>query len=91
MPAKPLVIPRDADNLILRFGERQVQLTNLRRLFWKKLKITKRNLLRVVDAKALRTPKPVTKSDIREHFPRGIDENETSATSGHICRRGSCR
>lgn len=46
MPAaKTLRIPTDADNVILRFGERQVQLTNLRKLFWKKLKLTKRDLL----------------------------------------------
>jgi hypothetical protein len=41
MVAKSLVIPTDAQDIVLRFGTREVRLTNLRKLFWKKLKLTK--------------------------------------------------
>ena len=45
MRMKALAIPTDAPEVVLRFGDRQVRLTNLRKLFWKKLKLTKRDLL----------------------------------------------
>ena len=46
MPAaKRLVIDPDATDIVLQFGAREVRLTNLPKLFWKNLKITKRDLL----------------------------------------------
>ena len=44
MKARPFVI-EDAPELILKFGAREVRLTNLRKPFWKKRGITKRDLL----------------------------------------------
>src|SRR5260221_1600053 len=38
-------IPRNIDHLEVSFGDRQVRLTNLNKLFWPELKITKRDLL----------------------------------------------
>jgi bifunctional non-homologous end joining protein LigD len=45
MGAKRLVIPDGAQEVVLRFGDRDVRLTNLKKLFWKKLGLTKRDLL----------------------------------------------
>jgi len=42
---RALQIPTDTNEVILRFGAKQVRLTNLRKPFWKKLGITKRDLL----------------------------------------------
>jgi bifunctional non-homologous end joining protein LigD len=44
-PAAKVVIPRDHDDAVLRFGPREVRLTNLRKLFWPELKITKGDLI----------------------------------------------
>ncbi len=45
MAVRRLTIPSDAVDLVLRFGDREVRLTNLKKPFWKKLGITKRDLL----------------------------------------------
>ena len=51
VPARPraapagLVLPKDTDTVEVRLGERAVRLTNLRKLFWPDLGITKRDLL----------------------------------------------
>src|SRR5256714_15368519 len=42
---KAVKIPRSADHLELDFGHQQVKLTNLKKLFWPELKITKRDLI----------------------------------------------
>ena len=41
----PRIIPRDQDEVILALGERRVTLTNLRKLFWPALGLTKGDLL----------------------------------------------
>jgi len=45
MPAKPLTIPHDRDNVVLPVGKREVRLTNLRKVFWSELGLTKGDLL----------------------------------------------
>ena len=45
MPRSPLKIPRDQDNVALRVGSREVRLTNLRKVFWTELDLTKGDLL----------------------------------------------
>jgi bifunctional non-homologous end joining protein LigD len=45
MPRSPLKIPRDQDNVALRVGTREVRLTNLRKVFWTELGLTKGDLL----------------------------------------------
>jgi bifunctional non-homologous end joining protein LigD len=42
----PVVIPRDQDNAILDVDGREVRLTNLRKIFWSRLGLTKGDLLR---------------------------------------------
>jgi bifunctional non-homologous end joining protein LigD len=46
MPRSPLTIPNDQDNVILRVGAREVRVTNLRKIFWPDLGLTKGDLLR---------------------------------------------
>jgi len=43
--AKRFVIPKGETDLTIRFGERDVRLTNLDKPFWKTLGIRKRDLL----------------------------------------------
>ena len=45
LPPQTIQIPRSVDHLDVSFGDRQVRLTNLNKLFWPELKITKRDLL----------------------------------------------
>jgi bifunctional non-homologous end joining protein LigD len=45
MPRSPLTIPRDQDNVTLRVETREVRLTNLRKIFWTELGLTKGDLL----------------------------------------------
>ena len=45
VPPKRILIPTDQTDVILRFGDRDVRLTNLKKLFWKTLKLTKGDLL----------------------------------------------
>jgi bifunctional non-homologous end joining protein LigD len=72
--AKALRIPEDADNVILRFGERQVQLTNLRKLFWKKLKLTKRDLLQYyADISPWLLPHLVDRAMVMKRYPNGAE------------------
>jgi bifunctional non-homologous end joining protein LigD len=72
--AKTLRIPEDADNVILRFGKRQVQLTNLRKLFWKKLKLTKRHLLQYyADISPWLLPHLVDRAMVMKRYPNGAE------------------
>ncbi|HEX9501901.1 MAG TPA: non-homologous end-joining DNA ligase [Thermoanaerobaculia bacterium] len=71
---KALTIPKDAENVIVRFGERQVQLTNLRKLFWKKLKLTKRDLLQYyADISPWLLPHLVDRAMVMKRYPNGAE------------------
>jgi len=72
--AKKLTIPTDAEELVLRFGEREVRLTNLRKLFWKKLKITKRDLLQYyADVSPLLVPHLAGRAMVMKRYPNGAE------------------
>ena len=45
MAGQPLTIPRDQDNVILTVDRKDVRLTNLRKIFWQELGLTKGDLL----------------------------------------------
>jgi bifunctional non-homologous end joining protein LigD len=71
---KALVIPKDAKDLVLRFGAREVRLTNLRKLFWKKLKITKRDLLQYyMDVSPWLLPHVVDRAMVMKRYPNGAE------------------
>jgi bifunctional non-homologous end joining protein LigD len=74
MAAKTLVIPTDANDVTLRFGEREVRLTNLRKLFWKTLKITKRDLLQYyADISPYLLPHIVERAMVMKRYPTGAE------------------
>ena len=74
MPAKKLTIPADAEEIVLRFGARDVRLTNLRKLFWKKLKITKRDLLQYyADVATVLVPHLAGRAMVMKRYPNGAE------------------
>jgi bifunctional non-homologous end joining protein LigD len=74
MSVKALVIPKDAQEVVLRFGKRDVRLTNLRKPFWKKLKITKRDLLQYyADVSPWLLPHLVDRAMVMKRYPNGAE------------------
>jgi bifunctional non-homologous end joining protein LigD len=72
--AKALVIPTDARDIVLRFGAREVRLTNLRKVFWKKLKLTKRDLLQYyADISPYLLPHLVDRAMVMKRYPNGAE------------------
>jgi bifunctional non-homologous end joining protein LigD len=71
---KALTIPNDAEEVVLKFGEREVRLTNLRKLFWKKLKISKRDLLQYyADVSRWLLPHLVDRAMVMKRYPNGAE------------------
>jgi len=71
---KTLTIPKDANDVILRFGAREVRLTNLRKIFWKKLKLTKRDLLQYyADISPWLLPHLVDRAMVMKRYPNGAE------------------
>jgi bifunctional non-homologous end joining protein LigD len=74
MAAKTLIIPRDATDIVLNFGEKQVRLTNLQKLFWKKLKLTKRDLLQYyADISPWLVPHVAGRAMVMKRYPNGAE------------------
>src|SRR3984893_16438740 len=74
MAAKTLVIPRDATDIVLNFGDKQVRLTNLKKLFWKKLKLTKRDLLQYyADISPWLVPHVAGRAMVMKRYPNGAE------------------
>ena len=73
-PVRTLTIPKDANDVILRFGTREVRLTNLRKIFWKKLKLTKRDLLQYyADISPWLLPHLVDRAMVMKRYPNGAE------------------
>ena len=74
MPAKSLVIPHESEEVLLRFGDREVRLTNLRKLFWKNLKLTKRDLLQYyADIAPWLLPHIQDRAMVMKRYPNGAE------------------
>jgi bifunctional non-homologous end joining protein LigD len=72
--AVTLTIPTDVNDVILRFGDRDVQLTNLRKLFWKSLGITKRDLLQYyADVSPWLIPHVAGRAMVMKRYPNGAE------------------
>ena len=72
--AAKLTIPRDAEEIVLRFGPREVRLTNLKKIFWKKLKLTKRDLLQYyADISPWLLPHLVDRAMVMKRYPNGAE------------------
>jgi bifunctional non-homologous end joining protein LigD len=72
---KRLIIPADQTDVVLRFdGEREVRLTNLPKVFWKDLKITKRDLLQYyADISPLLVPHLAGRAMVMKRYPNGAE------------------
>ena len=72
--AKRVAIPDDANDVVLKFGEREVRLTNLRKPFWKKLGITKRDLLQYyADVSPYLLPHLAGRAMVMKRYPNGAE------------------
>jgi bifunctional non-homologous end joining protein LigD len=67
-----LEIPRDTDNVVLKTHGRSVQLTNLRKLFWPDLRITKGDLIQYyVDVSPYLLPHIRDRAMVMKRYPNG--------------------
>lgn len=74
MATKTLTLPTDTDDVILRFGEQEVRLTNLGKLFWKNLKITKRDLIQYyADIAPWLLPHLQGRAMVMKRYPNGAE------------------
>jgi bifunctional non-homologous end joining protein LigD len=70
----PLVTIPDREEAILRFGPRSVKLTNLRKPFWPKLGITKRDLLQYyADVAPFLLPHLQDRAMVMKRYPNGAE------------------
>ena len=73
-PKRSVIIPTDVNDVILRFGAREVRLTNLRKPFWKKLGITKRDLLQYyADVSPWLLPHLADRAMVMKRYPNGAE------------------
>jgi bifunctional non-homologous end joining protein LigD len=74
MGAKRIVIPDGPQEVILKFGEQQVRLTNLKKVFWKKLGLRKRDLLQYyTDVSPWLLPHLKDRAMVMKRYPNGAE------------------
>jgi bifunctional non-homologous end joining protein LigD len=74
MTAKRVVLPTDRNEVILNFGAQEVRLTNLNKPFWKKLGITKRDLLQYyADVSPWLLPHIHDRAMVMKRYPNGAE------------------
>ena len=67
-----LVIPRDQDNVVLTIERKEVRLTNLRKVFWPELGLTKGDLLQYyADVAAVLLPHVRNRAMVMKRYPHG--------------------
>jgi bifunctional non-homologous end joining protein LigD len=72
--AAPLIVPTDRDVAVVRVGGRDVRLTNLRKVFWHQLHITKGMLLQYyVDVSAALLPHIRDRAMVMKRYPHGAE------------------
>ena len=72
MAGQPLTIPRDQDNVILTVDRKDVRLTNLRKIFWQELGLTKGDLLQYyADVAAVLLPHLADRAMVMKRYPHG--------------------
>src|SRR5258707_6486122 len=71
-PPSLIQIPGQVDHLEISFGDRQVKLTNLNKLFWPELKIPKRDLLQYyADVSTVLLPHLQDRAMVMKRYPNG--------------------
>jgi bifunctional non-homologous end joining protein LigD len=69
---RALVIPRDQDNVVLTIGGKEIRLTNLRKVFWPELGLTKGDLLQYYAAVAdVLLPHIRDRAMVMKRYPHG--------------------
>ena len=69
---KPIIIPRDQDNVVLSVDGKDVRLTNLRKIFWSELGLTKGDLLRYyADVAHVLLPHLRHRGMVMKRYPHG--------------------
>jgi bifunctional non-homologous end joining protein LigD len=72
MPGSPLTIPRDQDNVVLTVGARAVRVTNLRKIFWTEVALTKGDLLQYyANVADLLLPHIKDRAMVMKRYPHG--------------------
>jgi bifunctional non-homologous end joining protein LigD len=67
-----LVIPPDQDNVVLSVEQKEVRLTNLRKVFWPELRLTKGDLLQYyADVAAVLLPHVRNRAMVMKRYPHG--------------------
>ncbi|HEV8345193.1 MAG TPA: hypothetical protein VGQ16_01400, partial [Vicinamibacterales bacterium] len=67
-----LIIPRDQDHVVLTVGGKEVRLTNLRKVFWPELKLTKGDLLQYyADVSGVLLPHIRDRAMVMKRYPHG--------------------
>src|ERR1043166_8150617 len=70
--SKRLEIPKNAEQIELKVGGREVKLTNLKKLFWPELKITKRDLIQYyADVAHVLLPHLKDRAMVMKRYPNG--------------------
>ena len=67
-----LLLPRDEDNVVLTVEQKEVRLTNLRKVFWPELQLTKGDLLQYyADVAAVLLPHIRNRAMVMKRYPHG--------------------
>jgi bifunctional non-homologous end joining protein LigD len=74
MATKRVIIPIDESEAVLKFGAKEVRLTNLRKPFWKTLGVTKRDLLQYyADVSQWLLPHLADRAMVMKRYPNGAE------------------
>ena len=74
VPRSSLTIPRDQDNVVLRADGKDVRLTNLRKIFWPALRLTKGDLLQYyADVADVLLPHLRDRAMVMKRYPNGAE------------------
>ncbi len=74
MPRPALTVPRDQDQVVLRCDGKDVRLTNLRKIFWADLRLTKGDLLQYyADIADLLLPHLRDRAMVMKRYPQGAN------------------
>ena len=72
MATRPLTIPRDEDSVVLQVDRKEVRLTNLRKIFWPELGLTKGDLLQYyATMAAVLLPHIHDRAMVMKRYPNG--------------------
>ena len=72
MATRPLTIPRDQDSVVLQVDRKEVRLTNLRKIFWPELGLTKGDLLQYYATMAdVLLPHIRARAMVMKRYPNG--------------------